>query len=64
LRLVRWIVYAAATFAPAEQVTPGGWRLQDLLNGAAFYIGLGALLNIKSAFLNQPIEVAALRTQF
>jgi hypothetical protein len=41
-----------------------GWRLQDLLNGVAFYIGLGALLNIKSAFSNQPIEVAALRPQF
>lgn len=35
---------AAATFALAEHVAPGGGRLQDLLNGAAFYIGLGDLL--------------------
>lgn len=35
---------AAATFALAEHVTPGGGRLQDLLNGAAFYIGMGDLL--------------------
>ncbi|MCE7989984.1 MAG: helix-turn-helix transcriptional regulator [Caldilinea sp. CFX5] len=35
---------AAATFALAEQITPGGGQLQDLLNGAAFYIGLGDLL--------------------
>jgi LuxR family maltose regulon positive regulatory protein len=35
---------AAASFALAEDVSPGGGRLQELLNGASFYIGLGDLL--------------------
>jgi LuxR family maltose regulon positive regulatory protein len=35
---------AAATYALAEEVAPGGGRLHELLNGASFYIGRGDLL--------------------
>ena len=35
---------AAATYALAEGVAPGGGRLHELLNGASFYIGRGDLL--------------------
>lgn len=36
--------HAAATFRLAEDVAPGRGQLPEVLNGAAFYIGLGDLL--------------------